>query len=84
MNYLCVKCHKSMPLSKWHYLGPADPSGQQSYRECPECGYPCVFDEMSINEEYKGPVPWALSKFRGQVFKGRKKENKDKSGGDKK
>ena len=80
----CLKCHKSATLAKWRYIGPADPSGQTTYRLCPECGYPRVFDELTINDEYEGPMPWAISKFRGQVYKGKKKENKDKSGGDKK
>lgn len=77
----CLKCHKSAALAKWRYLGPADSSGQLSYRICPECGYPKVFEEMTINEEYDGPMPWAISKFRGQVYKGTKKKHKEKSGG---
>jgi hypothetical protein len=43
---------------------------------CPGCGYPRVFDELTINEEYEGPMPWAISKFRGQVYKGTKKKQK--------
>ena len=69
----CLRCCKSATLAKWRYLGPADPSGGASFRICPECGYAGKFDELTINEEYEGPLPWAVSKFRGEVYKGTKK-----------
>ena len=68
----CLKCHNSAVLVKWRYLGPADPSGELSFRRCPECGHPQIFEELTIFEEYEGPLPWAIGKFRGQVYKGKK------------
>ena len=69
----CSKCGYSGDLSEWKYIGIANLSGTASFRTCPGCGHPEYFIEQSINEDYKGPEPWGLSKFRGKVFKGKKR-----------
>jgi len=74
LNICCKKCRYTGGLAEWRYLGPADPSGVTTYRKCPKCGHPQIFDEMTINEEYKGPQPWGLNIYRGVVYKGKKKK----------
>ena len=72
MELKCSKCGFTGGRAEWRYLGVADPSGTTSFRTCPKCNYPEVCEELAADNQFEGPEPWGLSKFRGKVFKGKK------------
>ena len=69
----CPKCGFEGGREIFHFSGNASVSGILSFRKCPECGHLVQNDEISADEQYQGPQPWGLNKFRGHVFKGKNK-----------
>ncbi len=69
----CSKCKFEGGRDAWHFVGNASFTGLLASRKCPECGNIEVANEMEADEAYSGPQPWGMDKFRGRVFKGKKK-----------
>ncbi len=69
----CSKCGTVGDRGQWHFYSNLNPTGVTSYRKCPNCGHLEIFNESEADNNYSGPEPWGLSKFRGKVFKGKKK-----------
>lgn len=69
----CSKCDFEGGRELFHFSGNANFSGTISFRKCPKCGHLVQNDEVNDDEQYGGPQPWGLNKFRGQVFKGKTK-----------
>jgi len=70
----CSKCGCEGGRGIWKFIGNLNVTGTLAYRQCPECGHLEVCDEFFSNEEYRGPQSWGTGKFRGKVFKGKKKK----------
>lgn len=69
----CSKCGFEGGRDNFRFSGNANPSGNIAFRKCPKCGHLEPSNEFLSDEEYKGPQPWGLNRFRGHVFKGKKK-----------
>jgi len=75
----CSKCGYEGGRAEWKYVGNLNMIGSLAYRKCPGCGHFEVCDELTSDEQYRGPEPWGIGKFRGKVFKGKKKKTSQKT-----
>ena len=69
----CPKCGFEGGREVFKFSGNANFSGTISFRKCPECGHLLQNDEVADDEQYEGPEPWGMNKFRGRTFEGKKK-----------
>ncbi len=76
---LCSKCNFQGGRNLWRFSGNANFSGTITFRICPNCGHLESCDEVATDEQYEGPQPWGVNKFRGKVFKGKKTTSKQNS-----
>lgn len=70
----CTKCGYSGPRSEFSYYAQAYETGTTSLRKCPKCENLVFCDEAEEDRLNEGKNPWGISRFRGRIFPGKKKE----------